>query len=195
MVRPSVLQKQDTAGKESKHSTSQKAVPTALLVRSIPEPTTKTSLVLGGCHASHIVSLHPKSSLSVLLTSVRQDLPEHSMPMAAMMKPCPVPTQTHPVPQEFRYSRDLFISDEPECLLLVGTEWLLVPRVTQLLRLNLSLVPFDSAAHSESGRAPPLDKEGFSSDSQLPKSQCRIPLFTNQGTSLMMLLRGGRSYI
>lgn len=79
----------------------------------------------------------------VLSTLTGVDLPEQhilSVPTTEQV----LALQTQPVPQEFGFLLDLFVSEELEFPLLVGTERLLVPRQAQSPMWDISPVPLDS---------------------------------------------------
>lgn len=131
---------------------------------------------------------------SILTLSTR---PEPPKPMASLVPPVTIAEpgsvlmQIHPILQEFRVSRDLFVSDEPKFPLLMGPEQLSVLESGGSVRPYLSLVPPSSPISSRPDRqeslpllsAPPWDyAEVTSSDSQI--SMHGSPL-TSTETSLL----------
>lgn len=115
--RPSVPNKQDIAS--SKHSTSKRMEPTTPLVPSTSKSvTSKTVLLPERCHASYMVSVLLKASSLVLSALTRVDLPEQHIFSVLTMVLSPA-LQSHLVPHEFRFSRDLLVLEELKSPLLV----------------------------------------------------------------------------
>lgn len=83
------------------------------------------------------------ASSLVLFISTTVDLPEQHIPSVLATEWGPT-LQTLPVPQEFRFLRDLLVLEDPESPLLIDSEKLSAWKQAWSLRWDLSPVPLDN---------------------------------------------------